>query len=165
MPIGSSGSDMLAGDDQIRGDGKFEPAADGVSVDRGDHRLVKVPQLGQAGEAAWAVIQLPPFTNLLDLARGLEVPAGGENAVAGRRDDADAQLRIIAKLDEGVPKRDRGQTVHRIHFRTIERHLEHMAAPLNLHRIRHAFALLVLSSEPMLFSIRCKSPPQRLGMK
>jgi len=128
----------LGRDQQIACERELEAAAERMAVDRGNHRLVQIPQFGQAGEAAGPIVDLPPFAGLLALMRGLEVPAGGEDAVARPGDDADAQLRIVAQQHEGAAERAARLGIDRVDLGPVERHFEHVAAPLDAHWAGHA---------------------------
>ena len=70
LGLGQEHLDVLGGHDQVAGERDLEAAADRGPVERGDHRLVEIEDLGQAGEAAGAVIGVEP---LRALGRGLEV--------------------------------------------------------------------------------------------
>src|SRR3989442_1598152 len=82
-----------------------------MAVERADYRLVEVPELGQAGELAGAVVDLPPLPDLIALMGGLEVPAGGEDPVAAAGDDADPEIGVVAQPDEGLAQAPAGGNV------------------------------------------------------
>src|SRR5262249_53757385 len=69
--------------------------------------------------------------------RRLDVPAGGEDPVAGGGDDADAELRIVAQRDERVAQQSTRCDVDGVDFGAVERDLQNMPAPLHPHRITH----------------------------
>src|SRR5699024_1899610 len=88
----------IGGDDEIGRQGQFEAAAHSHAVDCGDHRLVQVTQLLQAGEAADAVVAVHGVA----FGGALQVPAGGEEFFAGGGDDGDAMLVVVAKALEDL---------------------------------------------------------------
>ena len=115
------------GDDQVAGERELEPAPGRVAVDRGDHRLVEVEELGQPGEPARA--ERLGVAGIAGRVR-LQVPAGGEEALAGAGDDRDPQLRVVAEGDERLAHRPAGRRVDRVRLRPVDRQLERRAAPL-----------------------------------
>ena len=84
---------MLLHDDDVGAQHDLEAAAAGDAVDGGDERLVEIARVVEAAEAADA----PVGIGLLAAGGGLQVPARGEEALAGAGDDRDAQLRIVAE--------------------------------------------------------------------
>ena len=72
---------MLGGDDDVAGDHDLEAAAEGEAVHRADDRLVEARQFLQAAEAADAIVDIRRFA----FGRRLQVPAGAEEFLAGRR--------------------------------------------------------------------------------
>ena len=83
--------------------------------------IYKVPLLPPEAAAllATSVEVTVPFLFLLGLGGRFQVPARGEDAVAGGGDDAHAQLGIVAKPDEGVAQLDRGLPVDGVDLRPI----------------------------------------------
>ncbi len=70
---------MLGGDDEVGRQRQLESAARGDPVDRGDNRFRAPVQFGQAREPSTAVIGVDRLAG----GRGLQIPAGAEEAVAG----------------------------------------------------------------------------------
>jgi len=99
--------------------------------------LLRVPELGQPGKAARAVIGLPPAADEIVPVGGLQIPAGGENAVAGAGDDAAPKLRIVAQGDEGLTEGTAGRDVDRIGLGPVQGHFQHMPATHHLHGFTH----------------------------
>jgi hypothetical protein len=129
---------MVSCDQQVAGERQLQPAAERMAVDGGDDRLVEVPELGQAGESAGAVIELPPLADLGAAVGRLDVPASREDPLAGGGDNADAQLRIVAQTDEGLAQQAAGDDIDGVDLRPVERDLEHVAALLDAHRRFHS---------------------------
>ena len=72
---------MFGGDDDVAGDHDLEAAAEGEAIHGADHRLVEARQFLQAAEAADAIVGIRRFAR----GRGLQIPAGAEELLAGRR--------------------------------------------------------------------------------
>ena len=140
--LGQGEGGMFGGDDQVAGDRQFHSAADGEPVDRRDHRLVEVPALGQPGEAAGSVLVLPPFVEPgVAAVDRLEVPAGREDPLARPGHDADAQLRVVAQLVDGLAQQPAGRVVDGVDLGPVQRDLENRPAPYDLHLFRHGSRL------------------------
>ncbi len=98
IDFGQREGGVFGGDDDVGRDHDLEAAAEGEAVDRGDHRLVEAGQFLQAAEAADAIVGIGRFA----FGRGLQVPAGAEEFLARRREDGDAQFRIVAEGGEDI---------------------------------------------------------------
>ena len=90
--FGQGEDGVLGGDDEVAGERDLEAATHGNAIHRGDHRLVEVMALGQAGEAGGR--RRPALAGGLHL----QIVAGGKGAVAGARHDGDPQIRVGGEL-------------------------------------------------------------------
>ena len=118
-------SGALGRDDEIAGEREFKSAAEGEAIDRGDDRLVEIEELGQAGEAARAVIG----ARALPFRRGLQIPSSAKEPIAGACQDGDASLGIVVKSTECKIKRTAGRRIDGVGLGPVERHLDDCAAP------------------------------------
>ena len=98
IDFGQREGGMLRRDDEIARDHDFEAAAEGQTVDRGDHRLVETGEFLEAAESAHAIIAV----GRLAFRRRLQIPAGAEEFLPRRREDRHAQLGIVAEASEDI---------------------------------------------------------------
>jgi hypothetical protein len=112
---------MRRGDAERAGQGRFEAAAEGEAIDRGDHRLTQVfDQVeGRLGGPArrFGLDRRGPG----ELA---DVRAGRKGLVAGAGEDDAAYRGIVARILKGGAQVGQSQPVERVeHRRTIEGHI------------------------------------------
>ncbi len=119
---------MLGGDDQVAGERKLEPSSGRVTVDGRDHRLLELEHLGQAGESTRPEVLGVPGR------RGLEVPAGGEEAPPGAGDDRDAEPVIRGEGSEMLPELPARPRIDRVRRRAIDGQLEDSVLATRLDR-------------------------------
>src|SRR5262249_25454686 len=121
---------------EVAGQRQLPAAADGHAVEGGDDWLGQVPHLGQAGEAAGAVVDLGVVA--VEVGGELQVPASGEELVAGAGDDGAAQGRVVLVGDERLAERLAGGTVEGVGLRPVDGELEDGAVAHSLDGIVHA---------------------------
>ena len=68
---------------------------------------------------------------------GLEVPSGTEEALAGGRDDGDAQLRIVPEVREDRAHEAAGSAVDGVGLGAVQGHFQYAAAAFDMERIGH----------------------------
>src|SRR6202044_3902220 len=117
----------------------LEAAPAGNAVDRRDDRLVEIARVVQSPEPAHA----PVLVRLLAARRGLEIPAGGEEFLAGAGDDGDAQRLVVAELDEYVVQAATGREVDGVGLGPVDRDLEYAAVGDGLDSIGHGGPLFL----------------------
>ncbi len=132
--LGEEELGVLGGDDQVASERQLETAAHGDAVDRGDHRLVEIEQLGEAAKSAGAVVRA---LVLAELGRGVQVPAGREETLPAPRNDSDAQIVIVPEGQEGLAQGAAGDRVDGVCLGPVEGDLGHVAPPLDSYRVRH----------------------------
>ncbi len=128
-------------DDQVGRQRQLEAAADRHAIDRRDHGLVQPRQLLQAAEAADPEIGIGGLAR----GRGLEVPAGREEALAGTGDDRHPEIRIVAEGRERFAQRAAGRGVDRVGLRPVEHDLENRAVTRDVENLAHATSSLATS--------------------
>ena len=130
---------MLGRDDRITGHGQLEAAPDDESVQRHHHRLVQRPVLGQAGEAALAVVAVgPPFVELrLARIERLEVPAGGEDPVPRGGQNRHPQLRVVAQGPERLAELPAHRVVDGVDLGLVQPDLDDRAVARDFHVSSH----------------------------
>ena len=131
----------LGDDHQVAGQRQLEAAAEGEAVDRGDHRLVEVEEARQAGEAAGAEVVVGAFA----LGRGLQVPAGREEALAGAGDDGDPERGVVAELAKGLAHEAAGGGIDGVRLGPVEGDLQDRPVALDLENLAHARPLILVA--------------------
>ena len=129
MPSPVSGrrkSACSAAHHEVGGERQLEAAARRDPVDRRDDGLGAAVQLGEPGEPAGPLVG----TGGLARRRGLEVPAGAEEPLAGRRHDPTRSSGSLAERRERLVQRAAGGRVDRVRGRPVERDLQDAAARL-----------------------------------
>ncbi len=96
LDLGQRELGVVGCDDEVGRERELEAATHRQAVDGGDDGLADVEELGEAREAAGAVLGV----NGLAIGRGLEVPSGAEEALACPGENRSAQRRVVAQLGE-----------------------------------------------------------------
>ena len=114
--LGQGEDGAFGGDNDVAGQGDFEPAAHGHAVDRRDQGLVQVEPRGQAGKARRRAAHFPARRLML------QVIAGGKGPLSSAGDDAHPLLGIRRKGVQSLMHLEVGRRVQGVHHvRPVER--------------------------------------------
>jgi hypothetical protein len=111
---------MLSGDDDIAGQGDFEPSSQGVAVNGGNDRFIALKVVGNASETAWRSNR---SGFCLGRALGLvfKVVTGREGAVASAGDEGYPHLGVVSEVTPDFPELLMSRRVQGIHhLRTVK---------------------------------------------